>query len=73
MRPVTLHMTSARYTNRHYGSPRYRVTVNLWPSQIASMRAYYRHQRTYHAYPDARMLTLAQYAIDWQSSPAGAA
>ena len=68
MRPVTLHMSSARYTNRSDGLLRYKVTVSLWPSQIASMRASYRHQRNHFGYPQARMLTCAQYAIHWQSA-----
>ena len=38
-------MSSARYANRSDGLLRYKVTVSLWPSQIASMRAYYRQQR----------------------------
>lgn len=69
MRPVTIHMSSARYSNRAVCKLGYEVTVDLWPSQIAAMRTYYRRQRKEHGYPTARMLTLAQFAVDWQRTP----
>ena len=70
MRPVTIHMSSARYANRSDGLLRYKVTVSLWSSQIASMRAYYRQQRKHFAYPEARMITAAQFAVAWQERAA---
>ena len=67
MRPVTLHLISARFANRHQDvTLSYAVTVTMWPSVIASMRVYYREQRQHLGYPEARMVTLAQFAIDWQ-------
>ena len=69
MRPVTLHLGSARHRNRYHGGPGYQVTVDLGASQIAAMRTYYRRQRKEHGYPTARMLTLAQFAVDWQRTP----
>lgn len=64
-----LHQTSCGY--RRTSVARYLVAFELCTASVADMRRFYRSVRRYHNEPDARYLTIAQYATPWK--PAGTA